>query len=232
MIDIVGIGDLAADAVGMFHGEATVDGFGDLAGDGVGFYLEVAITGQGNLAARGIPFGVNIFTDLEGSLKTLLTANVLLAGVPVPVQIVTPDPDFVELETPCITLQLVDFRRDGARREGGRIEEKDLDAMTAVVQRIPEPFNLYYEVVIHTEKSRDDRMIFEQLAVMLDDHPVITTEILAKKVYLHRDLAFREISKARDFAKSLTVIARIRLDSKEFETIPLVQELVTTVDET
>jgi len=231
VIDIIGIGDLAAGGVGVFHGEAAIDGLGDIAADGVGFYLEVEIAGVADLAARGIAFGINIFTDLEGSLKALLEANIFLASLMVPVQIVTPDPDFVELAIPCITLQLVDFRRDGTRRESGRVEEKDLDAMTAKIQRLPEPFNLHYALTVHTKNSRDDRLVFEQVAVLLDDHPIITTAILEKTIFLHRDLAFRENSKGREFAKSLTVIARARLDSKEFEIIPLVEELVTTVDE-
>ena len=172
----------------------------------------------------------NVITDLEGSMKTLLEQHVMLAGEFLPVQVVTPDPDFVELETPCITLQLVDFRRDGSRRECGRIDTKNLDTMTAVVKRISEPFNLYYAIVAHTDKSRDDRLVLERIAVLLDDHPVITTAIFQKEVSFHRDLTFREISKEREFAKSLTVIARIRLDSKEQEVIPLVREQITGVN--
>jgi len=175
-------------------------------------------------------FGENIITDLEGSMKELLEGHILLDGQPLPVRIVTPDPDFVELEIPCITFQLVDFRRDGSRRECGRIEEKDLDTMTAVVKRVSEPFNLHYAIVAHTKKSRADRLVLEQVAVLLDDHPVITTAIFQKEVSFHRDLTFREISKEREFAKSLTVIARIRLDSKEQEIIPLVTERITQVD--
>jgi len=172
----------------------------------------------------------NVITDLEGSIKALLEQYVMLAGEFLPVRIVTPDPDFVELAIPCITLQLVDFRRDGTRRECGRIEEKDLDAMTAVVKRMPEPFNLHYAIVAHTDKSRDDRLILEQVAVLLDDYPVITTAIFQKEVSFHRDISLREVSKEREFAKSFTVIARIRLDSKEQEIIPLVTERITEVD--
>lgn len=176
-----------------------------------------------------MPVEENIITDLEGSMKALLEEKVSLGGVPVPVQIVTPDPDFVELQTPCITMQLVDFRRDGTRRECGRTEEKDLDAMTATVKRLPEPFNLHYALVAHTDKSRDYRLVLEQIAVLLDDHPVITTAIFGKEVSIHRDIVFSEASKERAFAKSITVIARIRLDSKEQEVIPLVREQITEV---
>jgi len=174
--------------------------------------------------------GENIITDVEGSLKALLEQNVFLSDDPVPVRVVTPDPDFVELTIPCITLQLVDFRRDGTRREGGRVEEKDLDAMTATVKRMPEPFNLHYAIVAHTNRSRHDRMVLEQIAVILDDYPVMITPVFKKDITFHRDLTFREISKEREFAKSLTVIARIRLDSKEQEIIPLVREQITEVN--
>ncbi len=68
----------------------------------------------------------NVFTDVERTLKSALEARVKLNGQPVPVRVVTPDPDFVELELPCLTLQLTDVRRDPARIVNERRIEKDL----------------------------------------------------------------------------------------------------------
>ena len=48
----------------------------------------------------------NVFTDIETTLKAALEARVKLGGQSVPVRVVTPDPDLVELELPCLTLQL------------------------------------------------------------------------------------------------------------------------------
>ena len=167
----------------------------------------------------------NFLTDIERTLKQALedVNNVSLYGNPVPVKVVTPDPDFVEIEYPCLTLQLTDFRRDLTRTDNQRHVEKDLDAMTAKVKKESQPYNLYYSVVTHTEKSRDDRLLLGEIIYFIDEHPVITSTILGKEFYLHRDLSFREVSKARNFARSIGIIVKIRLEARFEDIVPLVE---------
>lgn len=168
----------------------------------------------------------NFLTDIELTLKQLLgdVQNIAIGGEPVPVRVVTPDPDFVELELPCITLQLTDFRRDLDRADNDLDIEKDLDEMTATVRKQSEPYNLHYTLGIHSEKSRDDRLFLGQVIYFIDEHPVITTGELGREVYLHRDIAFRELSKERDLAKSIDIIVKVRLEARYEDVVPLVQE--------
>ena len=170
----------------------------------------------------------NFLTDIELTLKQMLgdVQNIAIGGEPVPVHVVTPDPDFVELEVPCITLQLADIRRDPDRADNDLDVEKDLDEMTATVRKRSEPYNLHYTIGIHAEKSRHDRLLLEQVFYFIDEHPVITTAGEAGEIYLHRDIAFRELSKERDLAKSIDIIVKMRLDARHAETVPLVQEHV------
>jgi hypothetical protein len=167
----------------------------------------------------------NFFTDIELSFKQLLgdVQNIAVNGEPVPVRIVTPDPDFIELELPSLTLQLTDFRRDPDRADNDLDVEKDLEEMTATVRKQSEPYNLHYTIGIHAEKSRHDRLLLGQVIYFIDEHPVVTTGA-GREIFLHRDIAFRELSKERDLAKSIEIIVRIRLEARQAETVPLVQE--------
>lgn len=168
----------------------------------------------------------NFLTDIERTLKTAFedVNNISLYGNSVPVKIVTPDPDFVEVKYPCLTLQLVDFRRDLARADNQRQVKKDLDEMTAKVKRKSEPYNLYYSVVAHTEKNRDDRLLLGEIIFFIDEHPILTSIVFEKELYLHRDISFRELSKERNFAKSIGIIIKTRLDARFEEMVPLIKE--------
>ncbi len=173
----------------------------------------------------------NVFTDVEQTLKSALEARVELSGQPVPVRVVTPDPDYIELELPCITLQLTDVRRDPARIVNGRRVEKDLDAMTATIRPRTEPYNLHYAIGVHAEKTRDERLILEQVFLLLDERPAMTTDVLGRDAYLHRDVSFRELSKGRDFWQAVGIVVRTRLEPGEAETVPLVAEHVVEAKE-
>ena len=170
----------------------------------------------------------NFLTDIERTLKEAMedADNISIGGSSVPVKVVTPDPDFVEVTYPCLTLQLTDFRRDLARADNQRVVEKDMEEMTAKVKRQSEPYNLYYEITAHTEKNREDRLLLGAVIYFIDEHPVMTTLVLAKEIYLHRDLTFRELSKDRTFAKSLGIIVKTRLEARREEILPLVQERI------
>ena len=50
----------------------------------------------------------NFLTDVEMTLKQGIE-GISLDGSPVPLRIVTPDPDFAELTFPCLMLQLTDL---------------------------------------------------------------------------------------------------------------------------
>jgi len=173
----------------------------------------------------------NVFTDIEQTLKTVLENRLIIGGSPVPVRIVTPDPDYVELELPCVTLQLTDVRRDPPRIVNERRVEKDLDAMTADIRPRTEPFNLHYVAGIHAERTRDGRLLIEQLLLLLDERPKMTTDVFGREVYLSRDLSFSERSNGRDFFHAFTFIVRTRLEPGEAEIVPLVAEAVFSAKE-
>lgn len=171
----------------------------------------------------------NLFTDIERTLRDGL-ASITLGGSPVPIRVVTPDPDFVELETPCVTMQLVDFRRDTPRTVNDREVEKDLDEMTAKIKKRSEAYNFHYSLTGHASKNRDDRLLLGEIALFVDENPVMTSILFGTVFYLHRDITFRELSKARDFAKSVGVIVKTRLPMRHEEIVPLVQERLVTAD--
>ncbi len=166
----------------------------------------------------------NVFTDIEATLKTALAARVTLAGQPVPVRIVTPDPDFVELELPCLTLQLSDVRRDPSRMGNDRRVEKDTETMTATIRPPTEPYNLHFAVGVHAERTRDDRLMLEQVLCLLAEQPAMTTLGLGREAYLTPDVSFRGISKGRDISQSVGIVVRIRLEPGEAKVVPLVRE--------
>jgi len=168
----------------------------------------------------------NFLTDIESTLKGLLgdAGNINLQGDAVPVRMVTPDPDFVELTLPCLTLQLTDFRRDLDRADNERQVEKDLDAMVATVRKRSEPYNFHYAVIAHTEKNRDDRLLLGQVIYFIDEHPVMTSVVLGKELFLHRDISFNEASKERSFAKSIGMVVKTRIEARHEEIVPLVNE--------
>ena len=166
----------------------------------------------------------NVFTDIEATLKAALAARVKLDGQPVPVRIVTPDPDFVELELPCMTLQLSDVRRDPSRMDNAPRVEKDIEAMTATIRQPTEPYDLHFAVGIHAEHTRDDRLMLEQLLCLLAEQPAMTTLVLGREAYLSPEVSFRGISKGRDISQSVGIVVRTRLEPGEAEVVPLVRE--------
>jgi len=166
----------------------------------------------------------NVFTDIDATLEAALAGRVRLGGEPVSVRIVTPDPDVVELELPCVTLQLTDVRRDPSRAEDDRHVEKDLDAMTATVRPRTEPWNLHYAIGVHAELTRDERLVLEQVLLLLDERPAMTTVTLGREVYLSRDVSFRDLSSGRDYRQTVGVVVKTRLEPGEAQTVPLVAE--------
>jgi hypothetical protein len=165
----------------------------------------------------------NFMTDIERTLKQGLE-GISLYGSPVPVKVVTPDPDFAELTLPCLTLQLTDFRQDFNRTDNERQLEKDLDLMEARVRGNSRPYNLHYSITAHAEKSRDDRLLLGEVVYFLDEHPVMTSVVFGKELYLHRDVSFRELSKGRSLAKAVGIVVKTRLDARDEKVIPLVRE--------
>ena len=166
----------------------------------------------------------NVFTDIEATLKAALEARVKLGGEPVPVRIVTPDPDFVELELPCLTLQLVDVRRDPARKDNDRRVEKDIEAMTATVRQPTEPYDLHFALGVHAEATRDERLMLEQVLCLLAEQPAMTTVVLGREAYLAPDMSFRELSKGRELRQSVGIAVKTRLEPGEAEVVPLANE--------
>jgi hypothetical protein len=166
----------------------------------------------------------NVFTDVEATLKAMFEARVTLDGQGLPVRIVTPDPDFVELELPCVTLQLTDVRRDPSRRDNDRRVEKDIEAMTATIRQPTEPYNLHFAVGIHATHTRDDRLMLEQVLCLLAEQPAMTTAVLGREAYLTPDVSFRGISKGRDISQSVGIVVKTRLEPGEAEVVPLVRE--------
>jgi len=172
----------------------------------------------------------NVFTDVEATLKAALEARVRLGGQPVPVRIVTPDPDFVELELPCLTLQLSDVRRDPSRKDNDRRVEKDIEAMTATIRQPTDPYNLHFAVGIHAEHTRDDRLMLEQVLCLLAEQPAMTTAVLGREAYLAPDVSFRDLSKGRDLTHTVGIVVKTRLEPGEAQVVPLVREHVASVD--
>ena len=166
----------------------------------------------------------NVFTDVEATLKAAVEARVKLGGQAVPVRVVTPDPDFVELETPCLTLQLTDVRRDPSRKDNDRRVEKDLEAMTATIRQQTEPYNLHFAVGVHGESTRAERLMLEQVLCLLDEKPAMTTATLGREVYLSRDVSFRDLSKGRALWQTVGIVVRTRLEPGEAQVVPLARE--------
>ena len=78
----------------------------------------------------------NFITDIEATLKSALSdvSKVSINGSAVPVKIVTPDNDLVEVTYPSLTLKLTDVRRDLSRADNQRKVEKDIVNMQAKVK--------------------------------------------------------------------------------------------------
>jgi hypothetical protein len=173
----------------------------------------------------------NVFTDIETTLKAALEARVKLGGESVPVRIVTPDPDFIELALPCVTLQLTDVRRDPARRDNDRRVEKDVDAMTATIRQPTEPYDLRFAVGVHGESTRAERLMLEQVLCLLAEQPAMTTAVLGREAYLAPDVSFRELSKGREIFQSVGIVVKTRLEPGEAVTVPLAREHRVTAEE-
>ena len=166
----------------------------------------------------------NVFIDVEATLKAALEARVKLGGQAVPVRVVTPDPDFVELALPCVTLQLTDVRRDPARKDNDRRVEKDVEAMTATIKQPTEPYDLHFAVGVHAERTRDERLMLEQVLLLLAEQPALTTAVLGREAYLAPDASFRELSKGRELFQSVGIVVKTRLEPGEAVTVPLARE--------
>lgn len=167
----------------------------------------------------------NVFTEIELALKQGLEdpANVSLDGRAVPVRVVTPDPDLVELTLPVTTLQLLDVRRGLGRMENAFEVEKDPAAGTAVVRWPGQPYDLFYTVRGHTSSSRDDRLLLGQYLRFIDAHPVLTGAS-GRRFYLARSLAFRDRSREREFERALTFAVKARLPAGVERLVPLALE--------
>ena len=166
----------------------------------------------------------NVFTDIEATLKAALESRVALGGEAVPVRIVTPDPDFVELELPCVTLQLADVRRDPARKDNAPRVEKDVEAMEATVRPPAEPYDLHFSVGVHAESTRDERLMLEQVLCLLAEQPALITSILGREAYLAPDVSFRDLSEGRDVVQAVGIVVKTRLEPGEAATVPLALE--------
>ena len=160
-----------------------------------------------------------------------------LGGQPVAVRIVTPDPDFVELALPCVTLQLTDVRRDPSRRDNDRRVEKDIEAMTATVRPPTEPYDMHFAIGVHGESTRAERLMLEQVLCRRDERPAMTTVTPppgggpGREVYLSRDVSFRDFSKGRAFWQTVGIVVRTRLEPGEARVVPLVREHIVGVKE-
>ncbi|MHC4249791.1 MAG: tail sheath stabilizer and completion protein [Planctomycetota bacterium] len=168
----------------------------------------------------------NVFTDIEGTLKAVLAARVRLDGHGLPVRIVTPDPDFVELELPCVTLQLADVRRDPTRKDNERRVEKDIEAMEATVRPPSEPYDLHFSVGVHGEQTRDARLMLEQVLLLLAEQPALTTQTFGRRAYLAPDASFRDLSKSRNLTHTVGIVVKTHLEPGEAEVVPLAREHV------
>ncbi len=171
----------------------------------------------------------NVFTEIEATLKAARAARVKLGGEPVPVRFVTPDPDFVELELPCVTLQLSDVRRAPSRRDNDRRVEKDLEAMEATIRPPTEPYDMHFVIGVHAEGTRDERLMLEQVLLLLDEVPVLASSV--REYYVGRDVSFRDASRGRALAQSVGIVVKARLEPGEARFVPLVQEHVATAEQ-
>ena len=174
----------------------------------------------------------NVFTEIELVLKDGLEdpTNVSVGGSPVPVRIVTPDPDLVEITYPTTTLQLVDVRR-GSDRAWNEFEvTKDEMAGTADVAWPEMPYDLHYTVRAHTESARQDRLLIEQYLRFVDAHPLLTGAT-GRRFLLSRSLSFRDRSRGRTFEKALTFVVKARIPVGVVETVPLALEHQIQVEE-
>ena len=166
----------------------------------------------------------NVLTDVETTLKAALEARARLAGQPVPVVVVTPDPDFIELELPCLTMQLADVRRDPVRKDNERRVEKDVAALEAAIRPPTEPYDLGYTVAVHTENLRDERLLLEQVLCLLAEQPALTTVVGGREVYLAPDASFRDTSKERDIIQAVGIVVKARLEPDAAQTVLLALE--------
>ena len=168
----------------------------------------------------------NLFTEIEMALKLGLEdpANVSLNGQPVPVRIVSPDPDLVELTVPVTTLQLIDVRRAPDRAFKEFMVETDLENGTAKVAWPDEPYDLHYTVRGHTESARQDRLLLGQYIGFVHAHPMLECAS-GRKVYLARSLSFKDTSKERSFQKALTFVVKARMPVGVEKTVNIAQEL-------
>ena len=76
-----------------------------------------------------------------------------------------------------MTLQLTDVRRDPSRKDNDRRVEKDIEAMMATVRPPTEPYDLHFAVGVDGERTRDERLMLEQVLCLLDEKPAMTTEL-------------------------------------------------------
>ena len=172
----------------------------------------------------------NVLTDLDAALKTSLGTFVTVGGQPVPVRMVMPDADFVELELPCVTLQLVDVREGVARTDNERVVEKDEVAKEATIRPPETPFDLHFVAAGHTERTRSDRLLLGLLMQWVKDHAILQGAS-GRTYYLARDLAFRDTGRERAYARGLAFVVKARLPSTLEEIVPLVVETRTEVEE-
>lgn len=174
----------------------------------------------------------NVFTEIETVLKQGLEdpANVSLSGEAVPVRIVTPDPDLVELALPVTTLQLIDVRRAPSRAFKEFEVEKDMENGTARVAWPEEPYDLHYTVRGHTESARQDRLLLGQYIRLVDANPVLIGSS-GRKFYLARSLSFRDRSKERSFEKALSFVVKTRLPVGVEKTVPIALEHKVNVEQ-
>jgi len=172
----------------------------------------------------------NVFTEIELALKQGLEdpVNVSLNGQAVPVRVVSPDPDLVELAVAVTTLQLLDVRRGFNRMENEFQVEKDLSAGTAVVRWPEQPYDLFYTVRGHTSSSREDRQLLGQYMRFIDAHPVLTGSS-SRRFYLDRGLTFRDRSTEREFERALTFAVKARLPAGVEKLVPLARAHVVEV---
>jgi hypothetical protein len=176
-----------------------------------------------------MPLAENTLTTVEELLKLALETRLQLGGQPVPVRIVTPDPDFVELELPCVTMQLVDIRRDPARMDNERRVVADPDAMTAEMRPPTQPYNLHFSIAPHADQIRDERLLLEQILLLFDEVPVISSAI--QEYYVAPDRTFGDRSSDRDVACAVGILVRARLEPGPAETVLLARDHRVTAKE-
>jgi len=174
----------------------------------------------------------NVFTEIELALQQGLEdpANVSLHGQAVPVRLVSPDPDLVEITYPMTTLQFIDIRRGFDRMDNEPEVEKDIESGTAKVRWPEQPYDLHYTVRGHTDSARDDRLLLGQYLGFVDSHPVVSGSS-GRRFYLARGLSFRDRSKERSFERALTFVVKARLPSGVEKLVPLAREHGVSVEE-